>query len=111
MNTASSLLRKGLAFHQAQVRALTVTIDGQAYTASASGERGERDLLSGGWLQQTNLSFAVADNAFTAAGKTEPAKGNSVSIVIDGGTARTFQIASISRGPGTLVFICESPHK
>lgn len=109
MSTASTLLRQGLLFHQARVRSLTVTFAGQTYTASASGERSERDLLSGGWIEQPHVSFAIADNAF--AGHTEPVKGNSVSISIEGATARTLTVASISRGPGVLVFVCETPHK
>jgi hypothetical protein len=105
MTQAARLLQRGQAAHAAQFPA-SISIAGQSYAAATSGEKRERDLLSGGWLQKVSIAFWLPLSAFDAAGQPVPVERGHVT---HGG--KTYVIASTSRDATgtTLTLKCESP--
>lgn len=51
----------------------TITIAGQDCACATSGLKGDRDLISGGWLEKPRISFWLPASAFADAGQPLPA--------------------------------------
>lgn len=114
MTQAAALLRRGCAAHAAQFPA-TITIDGETYTVGTSGEKRERDMMSGGWLKKANIAFWLPLSAFAAATKPVPAERSLVTLDTLAGVASgaTYVIASTSTDATntTITLKCETPEQ
>lgn len=113
---AARLLSRGQAAHAAQFPA-TINIAGQSYTAATSGEKRERDLLSGGWLKKASISLWLPLSAFVEAGEPLPTERSSVTLTHIAGVAQSpairYIIASTSNDATntTITLKCETPEQ
>lgn len=104
MSQAAALLARGQLFHATQFPA-TITIAGEDYDASTSGEKRERDLMTGGWLEKVAIAFWLPLSAF---GGTPPAVRTPVSV-----GAKNYVLArtSLDATETTITLHCESPEQ
>lgn len=107
MTQAAALQARGQAAHAAQFPA-TISIAGQSYAAATSGEKRERDLMTGGWLKKVNIAFWLPLSAFADAGQPVPVERSSVT---HGG--KTYVIASTKTDANavTITLLCETPEQ
>ena len=107
MTQAAALLTRGQAAHAAQFPA-TISIAGQSYVVATSGEKRERDLISGGWLKKVSIAFWLKLSAFADAGQPVPSERSSVTH-----GAKTYVIASTKTDATatTITLHCETPEQ
>jgi hypothetical protein len=72
LSPAGDLLARGLQFYQRTYATATITIAGVEYECGGGGLKRERDLISGGWLDQYRVSFWVELVKFADANQPVP---------------------------------------
>lgn len=114
MTQAARLLQLGQKAHAVQFPA-TITIDGESYDVSTSGEKKERDLISGGWLAKASIAFWLPVSAFADAEADLPVERMAVTLTSQAGVATdvAYVIASISYDAArtTITLRCETPEQ